>query len=221
MPKPTFHNLPEDKRQRFVEAALDEFAGSSYEAASVSRIVQTVGIAKGSFYQYFENKLDLYLWLLQQAAQRKLGYIEGSPQPEPGRFFDWLERSVLAAVRFGRAEPRVLRMSLSAMEPTSVPELRQLHASFRRQGRVMFTAWIEEAQRHGEVRKDADPALAAHLLINVLGMGLMDMLCDAAGTDFVGMLTSDAFTRLTDDDVLRIGKSAVELLRSGLGAARE
>lgn len=221
MPKPTFENLPEDKRQRFVEVALDEFAASSYEAASISRIVQRAGIAKGSFYQYFENKLDLYTWLLQQAGQRKLGYIEGSPVPEPGRFFDWLERSVLGAVRFGRAEPRILRISLSAMEATSVPELRQLHLSFRRQGRAMFTAWIEEAQRHGEVRSDVDPAAAAHLLINVLGMGLMDMLCDAADTDLVGMLTTDAFHRLTDDDVLRIGKSAVDLLRSGIGAARE
>ena len=64
MPKETFFNLPEAKRQRIIDLALAEFAEKDYDTASISRIVSQAGIAKGSFYQYFENKEDLYTYLL-------------------------------------------------------------------------------------------------------------------------------------------------------------
>ena len=65
MPKQTFFNLAESKRDAFLELAIDEFAKNDYKNASISRIVEKAGIAKGSFYQYFENKADLYLYLIQ------------------------------------------------------------------------------------------------------------------------------------------------------------
>ena len=58
MPKQTFFNLPEDKRENLINIAIEEFAENDYQTASISRIVANAGIAKGSFYQYFENKED-------------------------------------------------------------------------------------------------------------------------------------------------------------------
>ncbi len=60
MPKQTFLNLPEEKRARIVDVALTEFAEKGYTGASITGIVAAAGIAKGSFYQYFEDKDDLY-----------------------------------------------------------------------------------------------------------------------------------------------------------------
>jgi AcrR family transcriptional regulator len=71
MPKPTFLNLPDDKRERITELALDEFSTHPYRQASLSRIVARAGIAKGSMYQYFENKLDLYRWLVTDELERR------------------------------------------------------------------------------------------------------------------------------------------------------
>ena len=48
MPKETFQNLPAAKRDRFVAAALDEFAQHDYRTTSLTRIVAAAGIAKGS-----------------------------------------------------------------------------------------------------------------------------------------------------------------------------
>lgn len=61
---PTFYNLPAEKRKRIVESALDEFSSFHYDKTSVNRIIRNAGIAKGSFYQYFENKDDLYAYCL-------------------------------------------------------------------------------------------------------------------------------------------------------------
>jgi len=51
MPKQTFFNLPEEKREMVFNAAVEEFAEHGLKNASTNRIVKNSGIAKGSFYQ--------------------------------------------------------------------------------------------------------------------------------------------------------------------------
>ncbi len=49
-------NLPNEKRERIENAAIEEFATYTFRDASINRIISSVGIAKGSFYQYFNDK---------------------------------------------------------------------------------------------------------------------------------------------------------------------
>jgi len=69
MPQQTFFNLPDEKRQLILDLAIEEFAQHDYKNASISNLVARAGIAKGSFYQYFEDKRDLYLYLIQIAGE--------------------------------------------------------------------------------------------------------------------------------------------------------
>lgn len=64
LPKQTFFNLPAKKRQTLLKAAKMEFTRAPLSDASIANIVKTAGIPRGSFYQYFENKEDLFLYLL-------------------------------------------------------------------------------------------------------------------------------------------------------------
>ncbi|RDW16618.1 TetR/AcrR family transcriptional regulator [Oceanobacillus chungangensis] len=66
MPKQTFFNLPESKRHHLLEAAEKEFARAPLSEASIANIVKEACIARGSFYQYFEDKEDAYFFLLNQ-----------------------------------------------------------------------------------------------------------------------------------------------------------
>lgn len=63
MPKSTFFNLSEEKRQRIINATIDEFIENSYENVLISNIAKRSEIPVGSFYQYFYDKDDLYLYL--------------------------------------------------------------------------------------------------------------------------------------------------------------
>ena len=65
MPKQTFFNLNEDKRKRIEDSAIKEFAEYGFYGARLNNIVQNAGIAKGSFYQYFEDLDDLFLHLIK------------------------------------------------------------------------------------------------------------------------------------------------------------
>ncbi len=70
MPKQTFFNLPEEKRQHLIEAAKKEFSQVPLMKASVANIIKMAGIPRGSFYQYFENIEDLYSYLLEEETQK-------------------------------------------------------------------------------------------------------------------------------------------------------
>jgi len=75
MPKQTFFNLPEDKRNTLIEAAEKEFSQVPLLKASVANIIKMAGIPRGSFYQYFENIEDLYMYLLDKETQKRKEYF--------------------------------------------------------------------------------------------------------------------------------------------------
>lgn len=76
MPKQTFYNLPVEKKEVLVEAGEKEFSRVPLFEASIANIVKEAGIPRGSFYQYFNDKEDLYFYILKQyAAEKRLRLI--------------------------------------------------------------------------------------------------------------------------------------------------
>ena len=78
MPSATFYNLPEEKRERLLRAAREEFSRVPYESASVNRIIQSAGIPRGSFYMYFTDKEELFGHLMDSYGallERRMGEL--------------------------------------------------------------------------------------------------------------------------------------------------
>lgn len=63
-----FYDLPQEKQDAIINAALHVFAKYDYKKASTDEIVSLAGISKGLLFHYFENKKGLYLFLYQYAA---------------------------------------------------------------------------------------------------------------------------------------------------------
>ena len=82
MPTDTFFRLPEEKRQRLMDAAWEEFTAVRFSDASINKIIRTANIPRGSFYQYFSDKDDLFAHLVR---------------PLQRHFFDLAREEVLAA----------------------------------------------------------------------------------------------------------------------------
>ncbi len=66
MPKYTFFNLDESKRNKIIKAAKAEFLNNPLRKARVSNIVTVASIPRGSFYQYFEDLDDLYYYIVEE-----------------------------------------------------------------------------------------------------------------------------------------------------------
>jgi len=70
MPKQTFFQIPKEKQDTLIQAAKEEFSRVPLHEASIANIIKSAGIPRGSFYQYFEDKEDLFYYLTNELAQK-------------------------------------------------------------------------------------------------------------------------------------------------------
>lgn len=88
LPKQTFFNLPKDKKDHLLYAVEKEFSRVPLYEASISNIVKTADIPRGSFYQYFEDKEDAYFYLLNEQVEAKKNQFLKCLQEHDGNVFD-------------------------------------------------------------------------------------------------------------------------------------
>lgn len=211
MPQPTYINLPEEKRSRIESAAVSEFALKPYEAASISDIVRKAGIAKGSFYQYFEDKKDLYRYLIELANAEKVNLVKDLPSPDPDAdlfgYFRWLfQAEVVFEIRF----PELARILHKAfIEEIPFPEMKE--ELCRRGPTQFFKQLISQGIVHGTVAPFTDPGLAAFILESIYyqyGQYFMDRLnIDPASTSPETLFDSQEAEALLNNlmDILQTG----------------
>ncbi len=60
----------ERTRQALIEAAEQIFAELGYQDASVSKITEAAGVGQGTFYLYFESKLEIFEELVEDLNRR-------------------------------------------------------------------------------------------------------------------------------------------------------
>ncbi|MEL6177393.1 MAG: TetR/AcrR family transcriptional regulator [Myxococcota bacterium] len=221
MPKPTFFNLPDDKRALIRTLAIEEFARYPFAQASISRIVARAGISKGSIYQYFDDKFDLYVWLIEEIAREKTAFV-ATDRASHGGFFERLEVSCRAALRFMREHPRMGRLGARIHEPATDPRVRDYHDTLKQRGHAMLCALIQDAQDHHELRPDMDPQLAAHILANVAQAGLIDLFVARLEVPMHQYMSDPSLqARISDEDLDTLIHGMLRILRDGLGHREE
>lgn len=177
MPKQTFFNLPDDKRENLINIAITEFAENDYQSASISRIVAEAGIAKGSFYQYFENKEDLYSYLLDLGAQQKAKFLSSEPPDPEMDIFAYLRWLIQGGVRFEFSNHRLSQVGYRAVKSGSLPDayLEQALASANQ----FFTQLVAQGKTQGNIDENVDVEVAAFIFNTIfteLGTFMIDRL---------------------------------------------
>lgn len=164
MPKPTFLNLSEEKQERFIAAALEEFAQHEFQSASITAIVKTLGIAKGSVYQYFDDKLDLWLYLKQHCEQVKLSYIKSVKREEFAGFWDYYRAMYENGINFDLEKPLCSRFLYRIGAKESSPQVQPYLHNWQLQANKMFAQLIKNEQETGAFNKELSPDVAAHFM---------------------------------------------------------
>src|SRR5438874_360663 len=72
--------MEQEKRERLLEVAAQEFARYGFEDASINRILDRVQMSKGAAYYYFEDKVDLFFTVVQYCNER-LNLIDQEVDP--------------------------------------------------------------------------------------------------------------------------------------------
>ena len=166
MPNKTFFNLNQEKRDRVLDSAIDEFAKNGYSKASITSIVNKAEIAKGSFYQYFKNKYDLFKYIIKIAVERKLEYINSSINSYKSEF-DFIEYWKMlnkAGIKFAKDNKDLATISLSLIKNKDKEKFNDIITQLKPLSDEMFEELIKKAQRKGQIRNDIDQKYISHLL---------------------------------------------------------
>src|SRR3972149_5860214 len=164
MPKQTFLNLPEEKRETIINAAVDEFAQYGLENASTNRIVENSGISKGSFYQYFEDKQDVFMYLLSVLEREKMGYYNGRHPPSSNmdtfEYFRWM---IKTGMEFNSAYPRMTQAVSRVLLGEGLYYGKNF-AHYRARTTQALSMMIKQAIERGEVDPSVDVELAVMIM---------------------------------------------------------
>jgi AcrR family transcriptional regulator len=170
MPRATWDNLDAERRARVLHAAMEEFGRHGYSGGSLNVIARMAGVAKGSLFQYFDDKFDLFAHVAEQTSLRVYAvmrpYLEAPGDGEPFRehfaglvdvWIDYmadhpLERGVTAATTM-ELDPRVREAVRAPVHRLYAQGLRPL---------------LQSAVDAGELRADADLDALLSLLVLLL-----------------------------------------------------
>jgi AcrR family transcriptional regulator len=82
------------RRRAILEAALEVFSSHGFEGARVEEIARIAGVGKGTIYEHFEHKEDLFLNLCAHLVGENLALartrLQASPLPAPARLRQYL-----------------------------------------------------------------------------------------------------------------------------------
>lgn len=157
----------EQKRRDILDAAARVFSKHGFHAATVAQIAEEQGIGLGTFYRYFESKLDVFHAVIDEV----MGEVAAVLAPESATESQTLQAYRVQVERIGRGlfdafqQNRALARLLFVEAPGISVELNE-----KLQATVMFfgiatQAYLENGVTRGFLRKDLDVEVTA-LLVN-------------------------------------------------------
>lgn len=182
MPKPTFFNLSTARRARIEAAAIDEFSKNGLKSAVLNNIVANAGIAKGSFYQYFENIEDLYQHILTLAQKRKTEMVATLETPQSIMdTFGYLRWLIQLSVVFMLREPKLAKIEQLDFVDHPVIKSVDPETGQRVSGDGRFHALLTQGVLHDDLATWVDVDMAAYVLnltANLIAPYIIDRIGD-------------------------------------------
>jgi AcrR family transcriptional regulator len=183
MPKETFYNLSEEKRNRFVQIALEEFAYHDFQAASITQIVKKLGIAKGSVYQYFDDKLDLWLYLKKYSEEIKISYITSLKREDYPNFWEYYRAMYLHGINFDLEHPLCSLLLYRIGFKESSEQVKPYLHTWKEEAKIFFRQWIEAEKKLGTFEEGIATDIIVHFLLT-MSLSITELLQDRYHIDF-------------------------------------
>ncbi len=169
MPTVTWARLDPSRRAAVVEAAEAEFAQHGFSQGSLNAIAKRGGVAKGSLFQYFADKRDLYAFIVDKASERVRAYIEiRIRELDPGRpFFEFLTELLDAWVAYFADHPRERALHAAAILEVDVDARISVRSVIHRHYLDILGPLVRAAHDRGDLRADADTDALLSLLLMI------------------------------------------------------
>ncbi|HEY8040513.1 MAG TPA: TetR/AcrR family transcriptional regulator [Polyangiaceae bacterium] len=175
-----------ERRRRILQSAKRVFAQRGYHDTNITHICEALGIARGTLYQYFTSKKDVFAAIVEDTLDRVRAAIDAEPvlqipagfEPTREQSLRYAAASLLRVLEAAFADEASLRILVREAVGLDVGIDRVLRAI---DDLVIdrFASDLEVARRAGVIRADVDPRAAA---LFVMG-GIQKVALDALGRD--------------------------------------
>ncbi|MGV0768622.1 TetR/AcrR family transcriptional regulator [Mycobacterium syngnathidarum] len=169
MPTVTWARLDPARRAAVVEAAEAEFGAHGYSRGSLNVIARRAGVAKGSLFQYFADKRDLYAFIADIGSQRVRGYMEERIRTrDPNRpFFEFLTDLLDDWVAYFADHPQDRSLHAAASFEVDTDARVSVRTVIHRHYLEVLQPLVRDAQARGDLRADADAGALLSLLLMI------------------------------------------------------
>lgn len=165
MPKDTFLNLSEEKRNRIIDSAILEFSKVHYKKVTIDSIVNGAGIPKGSFYQYFKNKDDLYRYIFNQIGNEKKAILDGEKKDIAEiSFKEYVIELLKDAEKFENSDPKLQELKNKFINECPQEVRKSVLKNEIPKSHRLCEAMIERYIEKGELRKDLNIKATAYMI---------------------------------------------------------
>jgi AcrR family transcriptional regulator len=167
MPTVTWGRVDPARRAAVLEAAEAEFSARGYSRGSLNVIARRAKVAKGSLFQYFADKADLYAFVADTGGQRVRCYMErqiaelDSGQP----FFEFLTDLLDVWVAYFADHPRDRALHAAASLEADTDARISVRTVIHRHYLEVLRPLVRAALVRGDLRADADTDALLSLLL--------------------------------------------------------
>jgi AcrR family transcriptional regulator len=201
LPTTTFFNLPSEKRDRIINAAMQEFATYSFDQSSIARIIENAGIPRGSFYQYFGNLKDLYKYIFDLVADQKLKYFSVKVPDLRGEGFDFfhtLRELFTAGIQFARENPELLAIGNRFLKDTNATLRQEILDELLPKSNNFYSEMIQRGLELGQLDPNINVAVAT-LFMNSLNTSIIDYYATVGPEFLENLAVESTFMPMVDD----------------------
>lgn len=166
MPTHTFFNLPEEKQQRILDAAIKEFSQRGVEEGNLANIIRDAGISRGSLYQYFDTKAELYAYVFTTLRKERYDYVQPAfalYKTKP--FLEFFRQFYFLDCEFLLAHPSHIDLGKGLYTGTD-----SISKGIIQRQQTLYKEWflvaIEYDKDRGEIDKKIDSSALADLCVH-------------------------------------------------------
>ncbi len=123
-----FFNLPQEKQNAIIDAALGSFGSNGYKKTSASDIAAAAGISKAMVFHYFGTKKSLYLYLIDLCGNILMSEIEDKLDNKIDDFFDKIKLSTGIKMALLKKHPAILSFLTSIYYEEDVEVKKEIKA---------------------------------------------------------------------------------------------
>lgn len=188
VPTQTFQNLPETKKNRIFDSIKQEIIRHGVDHFLIAPIIRESEIPRGSFYQYFTDKKDVFDYLIGEIGQKKkMFFSQNQILKLEGHvpFSERLKTTLYWGLEFSTTFPEyqaVWHQLQLTKSPLLMPWIEQSKENAFR----MYVEWLRVDMDQGLLNPNLDVEVTASLFVSLTTESLLsDFLNQSIDHDLV------------------------------------